>query len=55
MIGIGSDKKKTVLLYNNLCFVFGHCPDVHPCLFAKDANTKLFDFVDNRDEGIITS
>ena len=32
-----------------------HCPDVHPCLFVEDSNAKTFDFVDNQDEGIITS
>ena len=53
MTGLGSDKKKTVLLYNNLSFEFGHCPDVHLCLFVEDANAKSFDFVDNQDVGII--
>ena len=52
---LGPDKKKTVLLYKNFCFEFGHCPDVHPCLFAEDANAKLSDFVDNQHRGIITS
>ena len=53
MTGLGSDKKKTVLLYNNLSFEFGHCPDVHLCVFVEYAIAKPFDFVDNQDVGII--